>query len=217
MIGIIPLKLPVVNVDKEMYRAKDYVAPAGTEPGVRYSTKHPYCVRNHAQLLVNYHCHLSNVHNFKYLAFHDFDEILVPRRHHTLKQLLQYLEKDKQFQRAASVVFQEAFYCYNKTELPSLHLKLVTDDGIYINTSKSVKSIVKPAQTRVMEVHTVSHAIKGYIRKYVLPSYLGTKNHYRLPNNCKNTNNSIGGLNTYLHPYLQKLRHSVAFVMKQLA
>ena len=205
-----------------MFYSARYVPPKGTEPGKRFSSHHPYCMRRHAQLLSNYHCHLSNIHRFKYLAYPDLDEIFLPRQHNTLPQLFHHLEKIKNFSKHASVVFTEAYFCLskNKKQLRGhrTSLTLFSNERTPIENSikhlKSPKSIIRPDKTDVMTIHTVQSGLKGYERRYYLDPQLGTKNHYRVPNYCRNDSKII--TDNILLPYLSDLVRNVKLVRSRI-
>ena len=202
-----------------MFYSKSYVPPKGTEPGKRFSNHHPHCTRRHAQLLSNYHCHLSNIHRFKYLAYPDLDEIFLPRKHHTLPQLFHYLEKYDAFKKYASVLFTEVYFCLdkNKKQLSDKRTSLTLFSNIrkpVDRFSRSPKSIIKPEKTTVMTIHTVKIALEGLHKRIVLIPDLGTKNHYRVPTYCKNKSKTV--IDNGLSPYLGELEYSVELVKSRI-
>ena len=217
---MIPWKPPIPNLDKAMFYSKSYVPPNGTEPGKRFSNHHPHCTRRHAQLLSNYHCHLSNIHRFKYLAYPDLDEIFLPRKHHTLPQLLHHLEKIRNFKKYASIVFSEAYFCLSKNKKQlngnrtSLTLFSNERTPIDYSHSKSPKTIIRPDKTDVMTIHAIHSALKGYERRYFLDPGLGTKYHYRVPNHCRNNSKIL--IDNILLPYLSNLERKVKLVKSKI-
>ena len=42
--------------------------------------KYKWCVAGYAQSIFNIYCGLRNIEQFKYLAFHDDDEIILPKK-----------------------------------------------------------------------------------------------------------------------------------------
>ena len=207
----VPWKLPVPNLEKSTFHNKSYKAPKGTEPGIHYSKHHPYCVTRFAQLLSNYHCHLSNIHKFKYLAFPDLDEVFVPRKHNTLPGLFDHLGHMGILRKHASVVFGQAYFCRDKNNslLPGNRTSL--QNTLFSNVRKPLqraapKSIIIPDKTDVMTIHTVHSGLKGCKTAYYMDPTLGTINHYRVPNTCKQSEiiNDFG-LMLYYHQLERKV------------
>ena len=94
-------------------------------------------------------------------------------------------------------------------------LMIIYNIRIEIDTDhlKSVKSIIKPAITSIVLVHTVKAVLQGYHKQYIVSIDLGTKNHYRYPNQCINkhtiTDNVIQPFKDKLRNNVKKLKHSI--------
>ena len=214
ILGRTPWLLPVPSLEKGESRRKSYKPPAGTNPFKLHAERNPFCVRRFAQRLANYHCHLMNIHKFKYLAFHDLDEILMPRKHQTLPQLFNSLEHSGKINNAASVVFQHAKFCFNSN----------TTDYTYGNQSAlhstvrlpvfmgAPKIVIVPDRSSLTGIHSVVSAMKGYQHHINLEAELGTLNHYRVPSMCGERtilNDSL------LLPVVKKLEAKVEMVKRK--
>ena len=214
ILGTIPWLLPVPSLEKGEIRRKSYKQPAGTNPFKLHAEQHPLCVKRFAQAIADYHCHLMNIHKFKYLAFHDLDEILMPRKHQTLPQLFNSLEHSGKINNAASVVFHEAKFCFNSN---TTNYKSGNQSALHSTVRLPVfmrapKSVTIPDRTALTGIHTIASAMKGYKTSVLLEAELGTLNHYRVPSRCGERtilNDSL------LLPVVKKLEAKVEMVKRK--
>ena len=142
----------------------------------------------------------------------------MPRKHKTLPRLFNHLEHMGILSKYASVVFGQAYFCRDKdnSRLPGNRTSL--QSTLFSNIRKpflktAPKSIVIPDKTDVMTIHTVNSGLKGYKSNFYMNPTLGTINHYRVPNNCNQSEiiNDFG-----LMPHYHQLERKVEMVKRKI-
>ena len=143
----------------------------------------------------------------------------MPRKRKTLPGLFDHLEHMGILRNHASVVFKQAYFCRDKnnSRLPGNRTSL--QNTLFSNIRKNPfqsggpKSIIIPHKTDVMTIHTVVSGLKGYKTAYYMDPTLGTINHYRVPNTCKQSEiiNDFG-----LMPYYHQLERKVEVIKHRI-
>ena len=139
-------------------------------------------------------CLYRNMHKVKYLAIHDLDEILLPKTHKTLPQLLNSIEGHDSYH---SYSFGNCFYIENESEDK---LSIVPCDKMHVpkyftktNRLKCYCFDHSPYRNKYivqtdLAVELCTHELCRYIRgrSYDIPHSLANNAHYRnaLPNDC---------------------------------
>ncbi len=184
--GVVPWVLPVPSLNKTGHQN----LPPGTDPFHWDSPNHPYCARRDAQRLMHMHCNLDNVGRFKYIALQDFDEVIIPRQHKTLTELLEHMTKVSDFNKTASLTIKEAYFCVNNRNASGKYYKFFSHVRKPINPSlqhlDAAKTIIRPERTALLSIHRAKVPVKGFKIRTVAPVELATMNHFRVHSECEN-------------------------------
>ena len=162
----------------------DQWPPIKTKPEVHYF----------AQLAALNDCLYRNMYKSRYLVFSDLDEIIVPKAHHTWKELLARLHKDykqKRFSKFAAFNFQCVFFRTdwpddgNVTSLPAARkygllslLKTKRERDVFPWGMRS-KFILDPLKVAVVGIHNVWRFIANRYMENNVQADMGLVHHYR--------------------------------------
>ncbi len=146
----------------------------------------------HGQVLAINDCLYRNIGRVKYLIFVDLDELIVPRKHKDLKEMLKELDaahldsyvflnvlylESKVFSLKKKVTQMSKKLCCNR-KLPKYlhHFNQVDCHFDYFSRSKL---IVKPSLVSDMDIHNVCKRISNNTTHLQIPPQLGFTHHYR--------------------------------------
>ena len=144
-------------------------------------------VYNTGQLGTIQDCFYRNFNRFKYMAFYDIDEFIVPHRHATWQGMLKVIDKPW----ASYFEFYNSFWHdvgkiiegSNITKRRCSQLKTPvffkrTNRTANLPPTKRHKMIVKPQLCYHIDIHNIKSQVKGYRRLWV-PEVVGIMHHYR--------------------------------------
>ncbi|XP_071085413.1 glycosyltransferase family 92 protein F13G3.3-like [Haliotis cracherodii] len=148
-------------------------------------------VHYHAQIASVRDCFYRNMHTSDYIVFKDLDEILLPYKHRTWQQLLDYImERHPQ---AGAFVFRNSFLHKLGPDITdgmgNVDIQISKTFGLYTLLKRQrqtviwkynmrAKFIVNPMRVHNVEIHEVKDLMKGYSREVVNES-LGLLFHYK--------------------------------------
>ena len=144
------------------------------------------------QILAINDCLYRNIGRVKYLIFVDLDELIVPRKHENLKEMLKELDaahldsfvflnvlylESKVFSLKQKVTEMSKKLCCNR-KLPKYlhHFNQVDCHFDYFSRSKL---IIKPSLVSDMDIHNVCKRISNTTTHLLIPLQMGSTYHYR--------------------------------------
>ncbi|XP_067660244.1 beta-1,4-galactosyltransferase galt-1-like [Haliotis asinina] len=172
------------------------------------------------QISTLHDCRLSQIGSAKYVIYHDFDEIVVPRKHKSLVELAdEQMNKSTNGQEAiGALLFRNVYYplLANKTmvDFPlkqhafryDIHPLLYTTREIVSPVFKTPKSLIIPDTVEEMSVHYVLKFKPGYQTQVVNQS-IAHLHHYRKVTQAQSAESVSQDL--FLHRYSQLLAEAV--------
>ncbi|XP_046545528.1 uncharacterized protein LOC124255679 [Haliotis rubra] len=173
-----------------------------------------------SQISTLHDCRLSQIGTAKYVIYHDFDEIVVPRKHKSLVDLAdELMNKSTDGQEATgALLFRNVYYPLfaNRTTVDfplkqhalryDIHPLLYVTRKKASRVTRSPKSMIIPDAVEEMSVHYVRQFRPGYQTQVVKQS-LANLHHYRNPKQ-EHTTDSVSQ-DLFLHQYAHVLAGAV--------
>ena len=133
---------------------------------------------------------LRNIHRAEYLVLHDIDELLIPYKHETWYDLLDYLNKSVTLSHYASIRFDSLPWRGRDgaTNIPT-EIKCNISLPYYFDMNYKAEKIddtrpkvmVSLDKSLSVNTHFVSSANEGVEREYRVKPSVGCYHHYRIP------------------------------------
>ena len=198
-VGVEFITLYYQSVSPDVKKAVEFYVKKGKVEAIEWRINiSDRFVYNTGQLGTIQDCFYRNYHRFKYISFHDIDEVIVPHKHKSLQTMMKVLDKPgrhagyfrfyNSFWHDVGEIMEEA----NTTRLGCPQLKVPiyfrsthrTSAARIPKTSRH-KIILKPERCYRIDIHHVKSMVEGYKRKAV-DIHLGLMHHYRLRDYYKN-------------------------------
>ena len=133
----------------------------------------------HGQLLAINDCLYRQQHRFRYLAFNDIDEFIVPQQHTNWTTMVDYLENSNHSSSLAGMSFQSAFFDplleTNNRILFDLESDLRTKSFSTVRT----KVMIKPEYIFELGMHHISRTVDRNLHHINVPPEVAFLHHYR--------------------------------------
>ena len=191
--GIELITLYYQSVSPDVEKAVEFYVKKGKVEAIEWKINiSDHLVYNTGQLGTIQDCFYRNYHRFKYISFHDIDEVIVPHKHESLQQMMKILDKDGKH--ISYFKFYNSFWHdvgeiiegTNTTRLGCPQLKV----PIYFRSTRRTsaaqipktsrhKIILKPEGCYRIDIHNVKSEVKGY-KRHTIDIHLGLMHHYRL-------------------------------------
>ena len=147
-------------------------------------------MRNYGQFAVNNECLYRNIHRAEYLVLHDIDELLIPYKHDTWYELLEYVGKKINLSHYASIRF-DSLPWRREADSSKIHIDMGCNMSLPYYFDMNYKAIkmdysrpklmVSVDRSKSLYTHFVPSFFEGVERQYRLQTTIGCCHHYRIP------------------------------------
>ena len=167
----------------------------------------------HGQLLAINDCLYRNMHRFKYLAFNDIDEFIVPHMYSNWSAMVDHLvqNSDVAVQRHAGYSFQSAFFDPLIESTSRVLYDLESDLRTKSFSKVRTKVMVKAQQIHELGIHHISKPVKETSRTIYVEPGVAFLHHYRkcVTDFDHRMNCQVFARDESISRYIPTLRHNV--------
>lgn len=167
----------------------------------------------HGQLLAINDCLYRNMHRFRYLAFNDIDEFIVPHLYSNWSAMIEHIyhETDVDVKRHAGYSFQSAFFDPLIESTSRVLYDLESDLRTKAFSKVRTKVMVDAARIHELGIHHISKPVKETSRTIYIEPGLAFLHHYRkcVTDFDHRMNCQVFARDESISRYIPTLRHNV--------